>query len=316
MNTHGFVSPAGGKKAGFTLTEMLVVIAVLGILAALLLPVLSKGKVKAQQTYCLDNGKQMMTAMTMYTSDFRDLFPPNPDDANSIPGHNWCSGAAGKGQPAEFNPDILADQTRSLLIAYLHGVVSVFHCPADLRIGLYQGSDPTLIGKSVPAARTFSMNQAVGTICPGFASRPEAMGQPFPGHSGVPSLPVNGPWLNDQHSHLSGKPWITYGKMSSIQAPGPSGLWVLVDEDVNYLNDAAFAFGMEIPQWIDTPGTYHDGGCGFAFADGHSESHHWFSPKPKKGDRTAVANANDLKDWLWMRDRTSANVSGVMPPPQ
>jgi prepilin-type processing-associated H-X9-DG protein len=42
----------------------------------------------------------------------------------------------------------------------------------------------------------------------------------------------------------------------------------------NNLNDAAFAFGMEIPIWIDAPGTYHDGGCGFAFADGHSESHH------------------------------------------
>jgi len=33
---------------------------------------------------------------------------------------------------------------------------------------------------------------------------------------------------------------------------------------------------MEHPQWFDVPGTYHNGGCGFAFADGHSESHKWF----------------------------------------
>lgn len=163
----------------------------------------------------------------------------------------WCSGAAGIGQPAEFNPDLLRDQTRSLLASYLRGVVSVFHCPADVRIGTYQGSDPSLIGKTVPAARTFSMNQAVGTICPGFDSQPEVMGKSFPPHFGAPSLPVNGPWLNSLHTHRRDSPWITYGKMSTVRAPGPSSLWVLVDENVTYLNDAAFAFGMEIPQWHD-----------------------------------------------------------------
>jgi prepilin-type N-terminal cleavage/methylation domain-containing protein/prepilin-type processing-associated H-X9-DG protein len=316
MKSHRSGNPPHRPGAGFTLVELLVVIAIIGILAALLLPVLSKGKGRAQQAYCLDNGKQMMTAMTMYTGDFRDMFPPNPDDGTTIPGHNWCSGAAGRGQSAEFNPDLLRDPTRSLLVSYLQGVVSVFHCPADLRSGLYQGSDPTLIGKTVPAARTFSMNQAVGTICPGFDSQPEAIGKPFPPHFGAPSLPVNGPWLNDQHSHRRDSPWITYGKMSTVRAPGPATLWVLVDEDVNYLNDAAFAFGMQIPQWVDSPGTYHDGGCGFAFADGHSESHHWANPTAKKGDRAPVANANDLRDWNWMRLRTSANISGEMPPPQ
>ena len=106
---------------------------------------------------------------------------------------------------------------------------------------------------------------------------------------------------------------MTYGKMSAVRAPGPSMLWVLVDEDVANLNDAAFAFGMEIAKWHDAPGTYHDGGCGFAFADGHSESHHWKSTASKQGHQTPVANANDLLDWEWMRDRTSANKNGVMP---
>jgi prepilin-type N-terminal cleavage/methylation domain-containing protein/prepilin-type processing-associated H-X9-DG protein len=320
MQTHRFATSLSGNKAGFTLVELLVVIAIIAILAALLLPVLSKGKGRAQQIYCLDNGKQMMTAMTMYAADFRDLFPPNPDDGNTIPGHNWCSGAAGIGQSAEFNPDFLQDQTRSLLASYLRGVVSVFHCPGDVRMGKYQGSDPSLIGKSVPAARTFSMNQAVGTICPGFDSQPEAKGKPFPPHFGAPGLSVNGPWLNSNHSHRRNTPWITYGKLSTIPAPGPSSLWVLVDENVTYLNDAAFSFGMEIPQWLDAPGTYHDGGCGFAFADGHSESHHWASSKPKKGGMARngerIADVNDLRDWNWMRAHTSANTSGSMPPPR
>jgi len=59
--------------AGFTLVELLVVIAVLGILAALLLPALSRSKRKAQGVYCLNNGKQLMTALTIYTGEYHDL---------------------------------------------------------------------------------------------------------------------------------------------------------------------------------------------------------------------------------------------------
>jgi prepilin-type N-terminal cleavage/methylation domain-containing protein/prepilin-type processing-associated H-X9-DG protein len=297
---------SSGRPA-FTLVELLVVIAIIGILAGLLLPVLSKSKQKVQGVYCLNNAKQMMTALTLYVGDHHDLFPPNPDDGNSIPGYNWCSGDAGQGHRAEFNPDLLRDPARSLLSSYLQGNTSVFHCPGDKRTGLYQGADPAWLGKTVPAARTFSMSQAVGTIDPGFeAVRKE--------HSGVPTLPVNGPWLDSLAKHHRDSPWLTYGKLSTIGAPGPSMLWVLVDEDVDGLNDAAFAFGMEHPEWLDGPGTYHNGGCGFAFADGHSESHRWLSTGAKRGKRAPMANPQDLKDWLWMRDRTSAHKDGSMPP--
>jgi prepilin-type N-terminal cleavage/methylation domain-containing protein/prepilin-type processing-associated H-X9-DG protein len=291
------------RPRAFTLIELLVVIAIIGILSALLLPVLSRAKQSAQGTMCLNNGKQMMTAMHLYTGDSNDLFPPNPDDGNTNAGYNWCSGNAGIHGPQEFDPDVLKDPNRSLLISYLGGNVAVFKCPADKRMGLYQGTDPALIGQIVPAARTFSMSQAVGTMDPGFdATGPGSSGT----HSGTPNLAVNGPWLNNQYTHRRNSPWSTYGKLADICNPSPSLVWVLLDEDVKGLNDAAFAFGMESPAWFDAPGTYHNGGCGFAFADGHSETHRWMSRSEKTSGGSAIIDPLDKQDWEWMQQRTSA----------
>ena len=194
-DTMNFPGATSCRRA-FTLIELLVVIAIIAILAALLLPVLSKAKQRAQGVLCLNGGKQIMLAMTLYGTENDDLFPPNPDDANALPGYNWCGGDASIGGPAEFNPDILKDPTRNLLTSYLAGNTSLFHCSGDRRTGHYQGSDPVLIGQIVPAARTFSMSQAVGTIDPGFdAGGPGPAG--INSHSGAPKMSVNGPWLNN-----------------------------------------------------------------------------------------------------------------------
>jgi prepilin-type N-terminal cleavage/methylation domain-containing protein/prepilin-type processing-associated H-X9-DG protein len=310
---HGVSLIMKKTRRAFTLLELLVVIAIIAILAALLLPVLTRAKQRAQGVLCLNSGKQIMMAMVLYGSEYNDFFPPNPDDGNTNRGYNWCSGDASIGGPDEFNPDVLKDPSLSLLITYLGGDTSLFHCPGDRRSGLYQGSNPVLIGQTVPAARTFSMNQAVGTIDPGYDSTGPGSGAQ---HSGAPTLPVNGPWLNNQHTHRRNSPWFTYGKFTSLHAPGPSMTWVLLDEDPIHINDAAFAFGMESPQWFDVPGTYHNSGCGFAFADGHSEAHRWRLGAEKQGYGYVIADSADDADWHWMRDRTSADSTGTMPQPQ
>jgi prepilin-type N-terminal cleavage/methylation domain-containing protein len=103
--------------AAFTLVELLVVIGVLAILAALLLPALSRAKAKAQRTACMSNLRQINAGVRMYSDDAHDV-APSPGAATT----NF--------------PDLYSDYKR-LMKSYvgLNGPSSpqdkLFACPAD-----------------------------------------------------------------------------------------------------------------------------------------------------------------------------------------
>jgi prepilin-type N-terminal cleavage/methylation domain-containing protein len=291
---------------GFTLVELVFVIAVICLVMAALLPVFAASKTKARSIRCLDNMRQVSDAVYLYSHDNHDLLPPNPDDGTTTPGFTWCAGQAGIGGPDEFDPDLLADPRRCLIASHLMTNVRVFRCSADPRTGKYDGISlypaSPLIGKIVPAARTISMNQAVGTVDPCYAAGG--------GHCGTPNLPVKGPWLTGvfgQNNATTG-PYRTYGKTSQMVLPSPSELLVLTEEATYSINDGTLAAvaNLNSLKWIDYPSPLHNNGCVISFGDSHVEFHKWqgqnlnYTTLP-----TGLIQPND-PDLLWVAQHISA----------
>ncbi|HEV2210645.1 MAG TPA: prepilin-type N-terminal cleavage/methylation domain-containing protein [Verrucomicrobiae bacterium] len=269
------------RPGGFTLIELLVVIAIIAILAAMLLPALSRARVHAQAVGCMSNTRQLLIAWHLYALDNRDVLPPNQ------PGEQgWVAGWM----------DFLPSNTDNTNLLFLLNEQYAKLGPYTRSPGIYKcPADRSTVPGLGPRVRSVSMSQAIGTKNDG--------------------TPVSGPWLPG-YLDWNQTTWRTYPKLSSITAPTPDQVWVMMDEHPDSINDAQQGWECGLAgnaaRIVDCPASYHDGACGIVFADGHAEIHKWRGrtiQPPAKYDNSLIPNfpaGDSVADVAWLQQRTSA----------
>ncbi len=112
--------------------------------------------------------------------------------------------------------------------------------------------------------------------------------------------------------------WRGWKKTTDPAKRSPSELFVLLDEHPDSINDAYYVAvlqGYGAPNgWCDVPATYHNGACGFAFLDGHSQIKRWLGKlrsaewlqvqyKDRHAGILRATDPPDLNDINWAKDR-------------
>ncbi len=242
--------------AGFTLIELLVVIMTIAILAALLLPVLSRARKRAQTAACLDNLNQLEMSCHLYSTDFNDFLVPNqvggfvsaPSSTNALTSasnpDSWCPGLA----PYDTTP---TNVEIGLLFPY-NKSPAIYHCPSDQSTVV---GDPNLL-----RTRSYCMDISLG--CTNAASsyyKYTEILQPPPSNLFV--------FIDDQEQDIFDA---TFGVF------GPDSPWA--------------------DYWLDLPADRHDQGANLSFADGHVEHWEWKAPKIFFGTFWPAYSPADLED--------------------
>ncbi|MBL9128445.1 MAG: prepilin-type N-terminal cleavage/methylation domain-containing protein [Verrucomicrobiales bacterium] len=134
---------------GFTLVELLVVIAVIAILASLLLPALAGAKAKAGQIACLNNYRQLQICWLLYIDDFSDNLPPNATTSSGgragwvATTQTWINGNA-------WTDTNAAPIERGVLFPYNRST-KIYKCPSDRSTVRDQGKIPRFRSVSMSA---------------------------------------------------------------------------------------------------------------------------------------------------------------------
>ena len=228
-------------RRGFTLVELLAVVAMLGVLATMLAPTMARTKPSSAPFQCLNNLRQLAFAWKMYADDNNGGLVYNRDGGNAgkqSGSEAWVGGFLDfTANPDNTNTALLIDHNKYPYGAFLGPYIKTplaFKCPADRSTAL-------MAGGAKPRVRSISMNNFVGT-----GSRT---------------------WNTPSRNPLC-------TKFDQIKLPGY--MFVLLDEREDSINDGCFLTDPDTRYaLIDYPASYHSNAGAFSFADGHAELHHW-----------------------------------------
>ncbi|HTI97776.1 MAG TPA: prepilin-type N-terminal cleavage/methylation domain-containing protein [Dongiaceae bacterium] len=243
-------------RSAFTLIELLVVIATIAILAALLVPALSKAKARASGIYCLNNTRQLALATTLYGDDHDSRLPYNlvmtaPGGTGNL---NWANNFLDweAGNPDNTNVTKLL---ATGLGPYTSRAASIYQCPSDRVLSAAQRQ----AGWS-SRVRSYSLNAMLGDA----------------GSVSQYGYNVNNP------------NYVQFFKITSILHP--ADIFSFLDEHPDSIGDGYFLERSYYKEWRDLPASYHNGAAAFSFADGHSEIHRWQNPSTRVASQPFVAN--------------------------